>query len=200
MKMKTNNNNVSAADILAALNTYFTSKKGVNISDPYPDNFVRATEIQLTNSFMMPYIERRADFMALERKSAQLRPLLHMVEIKVSRSDWLREMRDPDKAQAFLDAGVDYVWLATPDLDIARNYEVPLEWGWLYWRGGKLRAHHLPKGYAKPKHEDIHHVTGVCHYGLDVKQWRTQAAADASPWSRELTAGFIQATTRTKTA
>lgn len=65
-------------------------------------------------------------------------------EIKVTRGDWLRELKQPDKATAFLKR-VDRFWLVTPaprhaDLvsrlparpDVAKLAELPEQWGWLH--------------------------------------------------------------------
>lgn len=52
---------------------------------------------------------------------------IHGFEIKVTRSDWLAELKDPTKANAFVPY-VDYFWLAVPDLSIVRD-DLPDGWG-----------------------------------------------------------------------
>jgi hypothetical protein len=54
---------------------------------------------------------------------------LHGIEVKVSRSDWLTELKDPEKAEAFRPY-CDYWWLAVPDADIVRD-DLPHGWGLL---------------------------------------------------------------------
>lgn len=64
--------------------------------------------------------------------------LVHGFEIKVSRSDWLTELKDPDKAEAFKPY-CDHWWLAVPDAAIVRD-DLPAGWGLLVvGRDGKLR-------------------------------------------------------------
>lgn len=74
--------------------------------------------------------------------------ILHGIEIKVSRSDWLRELKNPAKAEGF--AGlVDYWWLAVADDKIVRPGELPDGWGLLVARGGRL----VCNTEAAPLHE-----------------------------------------------
>jgi len=63
---------------------------------------------------------------------------LHGHEVKVSRSDWLTELRDPEKAEAFRPY-MDYWWLVVSDAGIVRDGELPDGWGLLApWGGGRL--------------------------------------------------------------
>lgn len=54
---------------------------------------------------------------------------IHGFEVKVSRSDWLTELKDPDKAMAFRPY-VDHWWLVVPDTSIVRG-DLPPGWGLL---------------------------------------------------------------------
>jgi hypothetical protein len=64
----------------------------------------------------------------------------HGFEIKVSRSDWLHELKDPLKAEAFKKY-MDRWWLVTPTKDIVKPGELPPGWGHLTLSGtGWLRA------------------------------------------------------------
>lgn len=74
---------------------------------------------------------------------------LHGVEIKVSRQDWLSELRQPDKAAAF----VPYMnrwWLAVPDPDIVHG-DLPDGWGLLVKQDEKLVvARHAKRREPEP--------------------------------------------------
>lgn len=50
---------------------------------------------------------------------------LHGFEVKISRGDWLRELKNPKKAEGWR---FDYFWLVTP-LDVVKPDEVPHAWG-----------------------------------------------------------------------
>jgi hypothetical protein len=55
--------------------------------------------------------------------------VVHGFEVKVSRSDWLTELKDPEKAEAFKPY-CDHWWLVTPTADIVRG-DLPEGWGHL---------------------------------------------------------------------
>lgn len=52
---------------------------------------------------------------------------IHGHEVKVSRSDWLSELRHPEKAEAFRPY-MDRWWLVVPDVGIVRD-DLPAGWG-----------------------------------------------------------------------
>lgn len=54
--------------------------------------------------------------------------VLHGFEIKVSRGDWLRELKKPEKAEVFCKL-VDFWWVAVPDKAIVKDGELPDGWG-----------------------------------------------------------------------
>lgn len=62
---------------------------------------------------------------------------LHGFEIKCSRSDWIRELKNPAKAEQFMTL-VDRWWLVVADAKIVQPGELPDTWGLLAARGGKL--------------------------------------------------------------
>jgi hypothetical protein len=64
---------------------------------------------------------------------------LHGHEVKISRSDWLRELRDPDKATA-IGRYCDRWWLVVPDLAIVKAGELPPDWGLLLCSEVGVRA------------------------------------------------------------
>lgn len=62
-------------------------------------------------------------------------------EFKVSRSDWLRELKTPDKAEVIA-AFCDEWWLVIDDIKIIRDDEIPVNWGVLVLKSdGKLHKH-----------------------------------------------------------
>lgn len=62
---------------------------------------------------------------------------LHGFEIKVSRGDWLRELKEPDKAEEIV-RHCDRWWIAVSDEKIVAPGELPPTWGLLVPRRGKL--------------------------------------------------------------
>ncbi len=56
--------------------------------------------------------------------------LIHGFEVKVSRGDWLREVKNVTKADPFLER-CDRWWLVTGDVAIAKPEEIPDAWGWM---------------------------------------------------------------------
>lgn len=66
------------------------------------------------------------------------------VEVKVDRSDWLRELRDPKKSSE-IQSYCDHWWIATPE-NVIKPEELPPTWGHLEVRGTKVtRAKAAPK-------------------------------------------------------
>lgn len=79
---------------------------------------------------------RTLDFVALDTWSKYE---LHGHEIKCSRSDWLRELKDPTKAGAFL-PDLDRFWLVVSDSSVVKTGELPGDWGLMIVAGLSLRA------------------------------------------------------------
>lgn len=67
-------------------------------------------------------------------------PKLHGHEVKISRSDWLTELKDPSKAEAFAKY-CDFWWLVVADKDIVKPGELPENWGLMAVHGKGLRVH-----------------------------------------------------------
>lgn len=87
--------------------------------------------------------------------------VVHGFEIKVSRADWLRELKDPSKSVEGR-SKVDHWWLAAPD-GILKEDELPDGWGHLRVTPGgtyvvteapRLRQA-LPKKWNGPKLDDV---------------------------------------------
>lgn len=83
--------------------------------------------------------QRTADFMALDLWPSK-GLILHGHEVKISRSDWLNELKDPEKAGAFI-PHVDYWWLVIADKNMVKDGELPKGWGMMApGTDGKLRV------------------------------------------------------------
>ena len=79
---------------------------------------------------------RTADFVAMDLwPSARL--TLHGHEVKVSRSDWLRELKDPSKAAEFIPY-MNTWWVVVSDRRMVREGELPDDWGLMAMRGPAL--------------------------------------------------------------
>ena len=71
---------------------------------------------------------------------------VHGFEIKVSRSDWLRELKDPSKAEPVC-RYCDFWWIVAPK-GVVKDGELPIKWGLL-----ELRATNLTQIVAAPRLE-----------------------------------------------
>ena len=81
---------------------------------------------------------RTADFIAMDMWPSQGLHL-HGHEVKVSRSDWLTELRDPSKAEEFKQY-MDRWWLVIADRAMVKPGELPDGWGLMaLGQGGALR-------------------------------------------------------------
>lgn len=99
------------------------------------DRWIRAEHVA---SNMGNDSKRIADFIAVDKyPSSGL--ALHGHEVKVTRSDWLSELRTPAKAESFV-RYMDYWWLLVPNPTIVKPGELPAGWGLLVKSGNKLRA------------------------------------------------------------
>lgn len=59
------------------------------------------------------------------------------LELKSFRSDWLRELKMPEKAENIFKF-CDYWWLITTDENIAKIEEIPPTWGWMAVKGERI--------------------------------------------------------------
>jgi hypothetical protein len=110
------------------------------------DKFLRAEHVRNGTGFMgwnEPAQRcigqlRTADFVAVNTWESQG----HMIighEVKVSRSDWLHELADPEKAEAWK-RYCDRWYLVVSDRTIVRPGELPAGWGLLAPAGDSLRT------------------------------------------------------------
>lgn len=64
---------------------------------------------------------------------------VHGFERKDFRSDWLRELKQPQKAESLFQY-CDYWWLLTSENNVAKIEEIPIGWGWVTAKGEKLKT------------------------------------------------------------
>lgn len=86
--------------------------------------------------------QRVIDFVAVDKYPGDRinsRLAFHGFEVKVSRSDWARELQDPSKSHAHR-RYMHHWWLVVPDLSVVAKHELPEGWGLLVRSGDKLRA------------------------------------------------------------
>lgn len=125
----------SERDMLNLLGERYTKLRPGTMAD----RFVRAEHVRNRLGHEAQAI---ADFIALDKYPGY--PYgsglaIHWHEVKVSRSDWLTELRQPEKSEAFT-RYVHYRWLVVPTADIVAAGELPQGWGLLVTAGKRLRA------------------------------------------------------------
>jgi hypothetical protein len=115
-------------DLLLA--RYNTERQGT-----IADRWVRAEHVRSTqSSYEFTSI---ADFIAIDKyRSSQA---MHGHEVKVSRSDWLTELRDPTKAER-IKRYCNFWWLVVSDASIVKPSELPEDWGLMVKTGNGLRT------------------------------------------------------------
>lgn len=99
------------------------------------DRWVFATQVRSAAGFDAT---RTADAVAMDLWPSK-GLALHGHEIKVSRSDWLRELQKPDKWKP-VGRYMDRWWIVVPDAAIVRPGELPPEWGLIVANSGGTRA------------------------------------------------------------
>jgi hypothetical protein len=99
---------------------------------------------------------RRADAIAV----GCWRSVGHLIdgfELKVSRSDWLRELASVTKADPFLER-CDRWWLVTSSPTIAKLEELPACWGWMAVTKGGLRVQKPAPRLPQPDSDRVHRL------------------------------------------
>lgn len=102
--------------------------------------YTRAEHVKVSAGFDA---RRICDYMAFDLwtggwGASRVGPLLHGHEVKVSRADWLTELKDPSKAEAF-SRFCDYWWLVVSDRKIVHDGELPEGWGLMVASGASVR-------------------------------------------------------------
>jgi hypothetical protein len=143
-------NKYTAKDVVEALRKRYWANPG---NGP---RWVHAAEVRNAAGFSAT---RSCDFVAIDTWPSKSLAI-HGHEIKCSRADWLNELKQPEKSEAFK-KHCDYWWLVISDASIVKDGELPEDWGLLVLDGRgiveKKRAPKLTKdgdfikedGYAK---------------------------------------------------
>jgi hypothetical protein len=136
--------------------------------------------------------KRTADFLALDLWPSK-GLALHGHEVKISRSDWLNELKDPTKSGEFM-KHVDYWWLVIADASMVKVGELPQGWGMMTIGGdGKLRVTKQAPRLTPVEHErgqwgTARIVAQPVHRGLVASMLRCAANTASLQKHRELTA------------
>jgi hypothetical protein len=113
------------------LQRYNTERRGT-----IADRWVRAEHVRSTQGLGYNFVSI-ADFIAIDKyRSTQA---MHGHEVKVSRADWLTELRDLSKAER-VKQYCDYWWLVVSDPSIVKDGELPEGWGLMVKSGAVLRS------------------------------------------------------------
>jgi hypothetical protein len=115
-------------DLLLA--RYNTERQGT-----IADRWVRAEHVRSSQDFRETL--SIADFIAIDKYAST--QAIHGHEVKVSRSDWLTELRDLSKAER-IKRYCNFWWLVVSDAAIIKDGELPEGWGLIVKSGTKLRA------------------------------------------------------------
>lgn len=99
------------------------------------DRWVRAEHVRSTQTHYE--LTSIADFVAIDKYASS--QAIHGHEVKVSRSDWLTELRDLSKSER-IKRYCNFWWLVVSDSAIVKDGELPNGWGLLVKSGNKLRA------------------------------------------------------------
>lgn len=119
-------------DMLDLLLARYNTERAGTIADRY----VRAEHVRSSQNF---YGISIADFIAVDKYRASQALIGH--EVKVSRADWLTELRDLSKAER-IKRFCTYWYLVISDASIVRAGELPEGWGLMVKAGERLRIKH----------------------------------------------------------
>lgn len=129
---------VTERDMLNLLLNRYTDIRQGTIAD----RWVRAEFVPSGLGYGQGGSKRILDFIAADRYPGMpygSALAFHGHEVKVSRSDWLSELKDPSKAEAFKKY-MHHWWLVVPDASIVKHGELPDDWGLLVMGKKGLRA------------------------------------------------------------
>lgn len=109
--------------------------------------------------------------------------LLYAFEIKCSRTDWLKELKDPGKAEAF-QPFVDYFYVVVSDEAIVKPGELPNTWGLMAPKSGGLGTI-----VEAPRNQDVQSISRGMLAAL-LRQAGVEAARPADEIEEARLSGF----------
>lgn len=123
---------ITERDMLNLLLARYNSERRGTLADRY----VRAEHVRSTQFIGRKFISV-ADFMAIDKYATTQSLIGH--EVKVSRSDWLTELRDLSKAERIKEF-CNYWYLVISDTSVIKDGELPNGWGLMVKSGTTLRV------------------------------------------------------------
>jgi hypothetical protein len=169
---------MTAADLLERLRVKFSEPEWIVLSEVRNATGFRRTP-------------RSADALAFSTYPSR-GLALYGFEFKVSRSDWLRELKDPDKS-VDMQKKCDRWYVVVPDLKLVQPGELPEAWGLMYAYRDTLRVHRespqLHAGGTPPWPRDF--VASIVRNALATGSVRDQAEARTA-YDRGVKAGIAQ--------
>lgn len=132
----------------------------------YPENeYALMSEVSDMAGF---YRSRSADYVAVNLWPSRGLSVIGFEE-KKSRSDWLAELKKPEKAENIFQY-CDYWYLITHGDTIAKIEEIPESWGWKAMINGKIKTiKEAPK--LTPKPISRHFMAAMIKRGSDRNGW-----------------------------
>lgn len=123
--------NTTERDMLDLLLARYNTERQGTIAD----RWVRAEHVRSSQDYRETLSV--ADFIAIDKYASS--QAIHGHEVKVSRSDWLTELRDLSKSER-IKRYCNFWWLVVSDPAIVKDGELPEGWGLIVKSGNGLRA------------------------------------------------------------
>ena len=139
----TTSGDMTTAELDELLNLHFIAEKDQL-------SLAGAGAVYLTEVTAPDHSGRRADAVHVGLWSSRGGGTIEVCELKVSRADWLVELKNPKKAEAWW-PHCNMFWLVVPHAGIVQDGELPKGWG-LMMPGGRGRRF---KVLQKPEERDI---------------------------------------------
>lgn len=149
-----------------------------------PAGGIVVTECGLNNSYGA---QRFCDLLHVGFTSTSGR-LLRGHEVKVSRADWLHELKEVEKASVWADACHEW-WIVTPATGIVKPEELPPGWGLMTAPKGNRRLFtvEVPAARKPAEHEPSWLVTRSIMARLDTLQTELRRTMRQDVWAEALT-------------
>lgn len=143
-------NGMTSSELDELLHLHYISEK-----DQF--DLAGAGAVYLTEVTAPGHSGRRADAVHIGLWSSRGAGTVEVCELKVSRADWLKELKEPKKAEAWWPY-CNLFWLVVPHAGIVQEGELPKGWGLMMPSGGKSRRF---KVLQKPEEKDSEITPGL---------------------------------------